>query len=449
MRLHDLKKEFKKAKKTVSDTRNFFDTGIWHVDIKKISSGRAFFVKRMRILLLAIRGFKEDRCQLRASALTFYSLLSIVPLLALFFGIAKGFGLEKLLENVLRKNFSEYEEALTLFLNFSHSLLEKTSGGLIAGTGVVLLLWSIMKLLTNIEVSFNHIWKVKKTRSIYRKFSDYISILLFALLLLVISNSIVIFVSTKFTAFLGTFGSIVFQLMRLLPFVLIWILFTTIYVLMPNTKVSFRSGFLAGLIAGTIYQIAQFAYISLQIGVARFNAIYGSFAALPLFLVWLQLSWIIVLFGTEISYAIENASSMEFNLNFRDLSASNKKLLSLLKAQVVIKNFSEGKEPLTAPQLKNTLRIPAPMLHLLLDELVESKILSESAVHEQEEPAYLPFHDINDLTVGYVISALEKRGDSLDAAYFHSKELIKLSKTLETFNDLIEKSPTNKLLKDL
>jgi hypothetical protein len=131
------------------------------------------------------------------------------------------------------------------------------------------------------------------------------------------------------------------------------------------------------------------------------------------------------------------------------LSASNKKLLSLLTAQVVIKNFSEGKEPLTAPQLKNRLRIPAPLLHLLLDELVESKILSESAVHEQEEPAYLPFHDINDLTVGYVISALEKRGDALEPPYFHSKELIKISKALETFNDVIEQSPANRLLKDL
>jgi len=122
-----------------------------------------FFIKQLRILLLAIRRFGQDQCPLQASALTFYSILSIVPLVAMAFGIAKGFGFQNLLEKQLLEKFPGQEEVMTRIFDFARSLLENTKGGMIAGIGIVFLLWTVIKLLSHIEGSLNDIWEIKHT----------------------------------------------------------------------------------------------------------------------------------------------------------------------------------------------------------------------------------------------------------------------------------------------
>src|SRR3972149_3873262 len=284
---------------------SFIKTDIWRIRLEELPRQKSFFIKQLRIFLLAFRGFTEDKCQLRASALTFYSMLSIVPVIALIFAIGKGFGLEKLLEKQLSTMLKGQQEVMQQVLTFANSLLENTSGGLIAGVGVVLLLYAVMQVLSNIENSFNDIWQIKRDRSFVRKFSDYLSIMLIAPVLIIMSGSITIFITTQITRItesielIGFFSPLIFLLLKLLPYCMIWLLFTFIYIVMPNTKVNFKSALIAGIIAGTIFQVSEWAYISFQIGVAKYNAIYGSFAAMPLFLIWLQTSWLIVLFGAE------------------------------------------------------------------------------------------------------------------------------------------------------
>jgi membrane protein len=287
----------------------FIRIDIWRIRLDDLPFGKSFLIKQLRIIILAFRGYNEDRCLLRASSLTFYTLLSIVPVAAMFFGVAKGFGFERRLEDQLFERFPGQEEVLSQVIHFSNSLLEQTRGGLIAGIGLLVLFWSVLKVLGHIEMAFNDIWEIKKQRSWGRKFSDYLSIMLISPILVLMSGSATVFITTQVAQItqkvelLGVVSPLISFFLKFTPYVLIWALFTILYIIMPNTKVHFKAGLLGGVVAGTLYQIAQGAYISFQIGAAKYNAIYGSFAALPLFLMWVQISWWIVLFGAELSFA--------------------------------------------------------------------------------------------------------------------------------------------------
>ena len=370
------------------------------------------------------------------------------------FGIAKGFGFQKLLEKQLLEKFSGQEEVMVQIVSFARSLLENTKGGMIAGIGVAVLLWSVIKLLGNIERSFNDIWEIKKPRTIGRKFSDYLSIILVSPVLVILSSSVTVFITTQVTqitekvALLGIVSPLIFFILKLLPYCLVWILFTFIYILMPNTKVNFSSGFIAGVIAGTIFQVAQGAYINFQVGVAKYNAIYGSLAALPLFLVWLQLSWLIVLFGAEISFAYQYVDTYEFEPDCRQINPIYKKLLSLQIAHLVVMTFSKGEKPLTASKISHALEIPIRLVHQILDEFVESGIFSDTDIKEYKELAYQPARDINVISIKSIIDALDQIGvDNIPVR--QTSELKVLSEVLQTFSDAIDKLPSNRLLKDI
>lgn len=433
---------------------SFIKGDIWRIRLQDLPRKKSFFIKQLRIFLLSIRGFDEDKCQLRASALTFYSLISIVPVAAMAFGIAKGFGFEKLLEKHLLEQFSGQDEVVIKIIDFAHSLLASTKGGLLAGIGVIILFWAVIKVLGNIEDSFNDIWGIKESRTLGRKFSDYLSLMLLCPILIIMASSLTVFITTQVTlitekiALLEMFSALIFFVLKLLPYCLIWVLFTFLYVFMPNTKVRFSSGLLAGIMAGTIYQVLQWAYITFQVGAAKYNAIYGSFAALPLFLLWLQLSWLIVLFGAEFAFAHQSVDTYEFEPDSLHISDHFKRILSLQVCHALVVNFAKGEKPSTAEEISHKMDIPIRLVHQIIYELKESHIITDVNIPEREELAYQPARDINSLTVKFVIEALERRGvDSIPVT--RAAQLEVLSATMESFSKMIERSPENKLLKDL
>ncbi|MFC1807117.1 YhjD/YihY/BrkB family envelope integrity protein [Candidatus Omnitrophota bacterium] len=433
---------------------DFFKTGIWRIPSRKLSPVKSFMIKQLRIVILALRGFDEDKCNLRASALTFYSLLSIVPVAAMIFGIAKGFGFERLLEKQLLEKMHGHEEIVTNVIAFSKSLLENTKGGAIAGIGIAILFWSILKVLGNIEISFNEIWGIKKPRTIGRKLSDYLSIMLLCPVLLIMSSSLTVFVTTQITlitakiSLLGAISPVIFFALKFLPYCTLWILFTFIYIFMPNTKVSFKSGLMAGILAGTIYQIVQWGYINFQLGAARYNAIYGSFAALPLFLIWVQLSWLVVLLGAEISFACQNVDTYEFEPDCLRISYSFKKLVTLGIAHSIVRSFCLKEEPLTAEDISHNMDIPIRLVRQILFELVESKVISEVRPSESKVPSYQPALDINEITIESIINAIEARGSN-NLPISETEGFKKISESLQTFSASVHKLPANLLLKDI
>ncbi|MFH1487924.1 MAG: YihY/virulence factor BrkB family protein, partial [Pseudomonadota bacterium] len=431
----------------------FVRADIWRIRTKDLPRSKSVLIRLLRVFLLTIRGVTKNRFQLRASALTFYSLLSVVPVVAMVFGIAKGFGFEKKIQTFLTERLEGQEQVVTYVVEFSKSLLEDVKGGLVAGIGIIILLYTIIKILSHIENAFNDIWGVVRARTLARKITDYLSLILISPVLLLISSAATVLISKGAAfvflklSFLGVFSSLVSSSLKFLPYCVLWVLFTFLYIFIPNTKVKFRSGLLGGIIGGTMYEIFQWVYINFQVNVAQYNAIYGSFAALPLFFIWLQLSWLIVLLGAEIAFAHQNVETYEFEQDCMTVSHGFRILLSLRIVHLLVNHFSEGKTAWTASQISHRLEIPIRLVNQLIYELTAAGILSETALEDKSTVAYQPAMDPERMTVKFVIDALEKRG-SEDIPIERSEAMDKLAETLEVFGKLIEKSPANKKLKD-
>ncbi len=444
-------------KKKLSLTQRIVEylvVGIWRVRLQDLPKKKSIFINPLRVFVLTLRKFDSDKCSLRASSLTFYALLSIVPVFAMAFGIAKGFGYENMLRDQLMARFAGQEEVFALIIGFAHTLLENTRGGMVAGIGVVVLLWTVIKVLYHIEYSFNEIWEIKSPRSLKRRLSNYISFMVVGPILLIASGSMTVFINshillvTERVALISFMGPFTFLLLKLVPYVLIWTIFTFAYIAMPNIKVNFKSALLAAVIAGTAYQLAQWGYIYFQVGIARYNAIYGSFAALPLFLIWLEISWLIVLFGAEISYAHQNADDYEFEHDCLEASPYLRKLLALQVTHYFAKNFAKGKGVLSASLIHDNLNIPYPLVHWILDNLEETKIILRAKGGYSIEPRYQIAKDINELSVNSVLDAIEKRGiNTLPIA--PASSYVTISRMLGDFKETIDKSPANRLLKDI
>jgi membrane protein len=381
-------------------------------------------------------------------------MLSVVPVVAMTLGISIMVGIEKNLVNYLNMQFAGQQEVLDWIIKFAHSFLENTKGGLIAGIGAIILLWSVMNVFANIESSFNAIWQVRKGRSWFRKFSDYISMLIIAPILLVSSSSATVFISTILkqlasdVAIIEMVSPLLFFLIKLIPYVLIWLLLTMVFMVMPNTKVNFKSAFFAGIISGTMFVFVQWIYIHFQVGVSKYNAIYGSFAALPLFLVWLQMSWLIVLFGAEVSFAVQNVEKYEFEPDTHDLSSYSWKVLILMVAHLLIKNFAKGEKAMVAEEISKKLEIPIRTIRDIIYKLVDSNIISEINTQHEKEKAYQPAQDISNLSVRYILNAIDHSGTDKILA-IASTEKDQIIKILNDFDIAIQNSNGTILLKDI
>ncbi|MDF1537081.1 MAG: YhjD/YihY/BrkB family envelope integrity protein [bacterium] len=433
---------------------NFLKTGIWRVRRKNVSSLSWFGIRILRILLLTFRGFVENRCQLRASALTFYSLLSVVPVMAMAFGVAKGFGFQRTLEREVGKVLSAHAEVASQIVTFANTLLENTKGGLVAGIGFAFLVWTVIKVLSNIEQSFNEIWGIKEPRTWVRKVSDYLSLMFILPVLFIASSAATVIVAGQIQTImakisvLGYISPLVHTLIRLLPLAVICLMFTLLYILMPNTHVRVRAALIAGVAAGSAFQLFQLLYVSFQVGVARYNAIYGSFAALPLFLFWLQASWMIVLSGAELSFATQNVDTYEFEPDANLASPAFRKLLSLRIVNLLIGHFSQGEQPMDEDAIAHNLSIPIRLLRNILFELVEAGLISPVRMASEKVHAFQPAFDPDQMSVASVLDSLELHGvDTIPV--LKSAEIEQLRQSMETMREENRRSPANVLLKDI
>ena len=432
--------------------RNFFIFDLWNFSLKKVEGRRHFFYKTMRVIYLAGRGFFQNRCALRASALTYYTLMSLVPAIAMSLAIAKGFGFEERLEYELVEHFKDQRVILDKLLRFSHNLLIKAQGGVIAAIGVLVLSWSVIKVLSHIESALNTIWGIKKSRTLRRKFGDYFAMMFLGPVIFVVSSSVTVFIVSHLRTYVEnlplheTFSSSLIFLIRPAPYCLLWILFTAIYLFMPNTKVRLKSAFLGGIIGGSLYQIIQITYLSLQFVITRFSAIYGSFAALPLFLVWVQLSWFILFLGAEVSFAFQEEEKFEFESNCLNASYRFKLSLALWMMHQSIRVFLQKKGPLIKEDFRMNMEIPHTLMEQVIEDLIQSGLLIE--IQKKNKFYYQPAVSVDSLRIQDVVEALERSG-SEDFSIINSEVLNEICKSLKSFHETIRQTEANRLLRDI
>ena len=433
---------------------NFITVDIWRIPSASLSATKSFFLNQTRVIILSLRGFSESKCSFRASALTFFTLLSIVPIIAIVFAIARGFGYQMVVQNYVVDKLQNHPDIAQNIINFANSYLETIKGGAIAFVGIITLLWLTIKLLSNVEISFNDIWGIKKHRGFATRVSNYITVILVCPVLVIASSSLTVFINAKIqalsenVALVQTISPFIFFIVRLSPYCLVWLLFVFIYFAIPNTKVNFKSALCGGLIAGTIYQVTQFIYIRFQVGVSNFNAIYGSFAALPLFLVWIQVSWLIVLLGAEISFAHQNVHTYEFEPDCLSISNSFKMLLALGIIRLLVKNFQKHEPPWPAEHIADYLGIPIRLTRQILQDLTEAGLISLCSLDGEEKNGYQPAQDPDILTIGYVIDTLNQYGNN-HIHIIKFNELQNISAHLEILGETVKYSPANVLLKNI
>jgi membrane protein len=438
----------------ILDQLKRLNDAIWNTPLSELSRRKSYIFKQLRIIVLAVRGFLNDKVQLRASALTFYSLLSVIPVAAIVFAIAKGFGLDQTLQDLIIKKSGSEQEVLSWLLQKARIAIEKTRGDYIAGIGMIILFWSVMSLLNHIESSFNHIWQISSSRPWYRKFTDYLTIMLIAPVFIILSSGITGFQVTTLPDFMNNapildfFKPVISFLVKFAPYFLSWVALTVLYIIMPNAKVKFMPALISGLIAGTILQGIQWLYIDLQFGISKLNAIYGSFAAVPLFIIWLQTSWTVVLLGAEISFANQNLSRYEMESEALNISTYQKRALVLMIMHMIIRNFMLGEKPISAEYIAVNLKIPVRLSRDILQDLSSANLVSIIHENEEKERLYQPALDVNRLTVSYVFSRLDKKGVE-QIMVIRNKDYEKIISMLEKFDKLIAKSDANILIKDL
>lgn len=392
---------------------HFFKTGIWQITRGDVSPLRYLMVNVMKKILLAVRFFTAKRVLTKASALTYSTLLAIVPILAVVFAIARGFGYSKYIEVWFRDALSSQPQTADIIIGFVNSYLVHTKSGIFLGIGLLFMLYTVLMLVSNIEEAFNEVWQVKKSRSVFRTFTDYLAMFFVFPILIVISSGISIFLATvadSMPDFL-MLGSAVRTLIDLTPYVLMSLMFIALYIFMPNTKVKLSSVIVPGILAGIAMQGLQFVYIHSQIFLSSYNAIYGSFAALPLFMLWMQISWTICLFGAELCYTNQNLDYYDYDANAGEISHRYRLMLCALLMSRICKRFAEGRKPYSVLELRKETNIPIRFVNDLLYELIDANLLIEVTSDEKgEESRLMPSEDLSNLTLGTMIDRLEARG---------------------------------------
>jgi membrane protein len=363
--------------------------------------------------MLAVRFFTAKRVLTKASALTYSTLLAIVPILAVVFAIARGFGYNKYIEMWFRDAFSSQPQAAEVIIGFVNSYLVHTKSGVFLGIGLLFMLYTVLMLVSNIEEAFNEIWQVKTSRSVFRTFTDYLAMFFVAPILIVLSSGMSIFLATvadQMPDFM-MLGSAVRLLLDLSPYVLMSLTFIALYIFMPNTRVKPMSALVPGICAGIAMQGLQFVYIHSQIFLSSYNAIYGSFAALPLFMLWLQISWTICLFGAELCYTNQNLDYYDYDTNAGEISHRYRILLCALLASRICRRFADGGKPYTALELRELTTIPIRIVNELLFQMIDAGLLIEITNDEKSETSrFMPAEDIRNMTLGSMIDRLESHG---------------------------------------
>lgn len=347
-------------------------------------------------MLLTLRFFTKKRVVSHASALTYSTLLAIVPILAVIFAIARGFGYNKYIELWFRDSLASQPQVADVIVGFVNSYLVHTKSGIFLGVGLIIMLYTVLLLVSNIELTFNEIWQVKKSRSFFRTFTDYLAMLLCLPIILVVMSGITLW-----------FGGVA----PIVPYILLCALFTAVYVIVPNTHVRIASAIVPGIITGCAIQVLQMAYVHSQLWVSSYNAIYGSFAALPLFMLWLQISWTIILFGATLCYSNQNLSYYDLDTTTEDISHRYVLLLSTILAATICRRFELGQKALTATELRDATGIPIRIVSDLLYRMIECGVLIEVTNDEKGTPAtFLPAESIENLSVGTLVNRLESNG---------------------------------------
>lgn len=404
----------KKLTDAIKQFFTFIRFDIWRITSGELPKSRYILYNIIKTIYLSIKGYTNDRLGVRAAALTYSISFAIVPLIALISAVAKGFGIENTIETTLQDTFVAQADMIPTVMEFVRKYLDTMSGGVFIGIGLIILIFSVFNLFSQIEMVLNNIWQVHKSRSILKQFTIYFSGVLIFPILTAVSAGLSIYINNilKDTFLFEIFSPFTKFLVSIVPYITSGLVFTLIYQIVPNTKVRFLNALIAGMIAGVLFQLFQSLYVSGQINLTRYNAIYGGFAAIPLLLLWLNISCLIFLIGAEISYTSQNLRNFDYVLDSENISNRYKNYLTYFVTYVIVKRFENNESFYTVEDIVEEYKMPIRIVNQIINTLKKAEIISEVTTPDNKN-VYLPAVDINQLTLKLMETRIDMRGSEL------------------------------------
>ncbi len=406
-------------------------------------------VRLIKTANLAVSSFMDRGLQIRSMSLTYNTVLALVPLVALLVAIGRGFGLQNTLMEELYYFFPSQHKVISTALTFVDSYLTNATQGVFVGVGILFLLWTVVSLMSSIEDAFNSIWDVKHDRSFFQKITDYIAICLIVPILMICSSGLSIFMTTvvQDNISLPFLTPVINHILELSPLVLSWLAFSVSYAMIPNTKVNFKYAMIAGAVSAIAFQILQLLFVNGQIYVSKYNAIYGSFAFLPLLLIWLQLSWLLLLSGCVLTYALQNVYTFNFMGDSDDMSLDTRLTMAVIVMSVVIKRFLLRKKPLSASEISGAYNLPIRVVTRIVEHLIKAKLLYYISLKDNSF-ALTPAIEPTELNVSEFFAAYNNVDTGIKVPYFN-QVYSDLIKQLDDANEEASVIYQKILLKDL
>lgn len=392
----------------------YWTDGIWR-DTRQV-----WWVKVLKTVNISVKSFTNNDLQTQACAMTYRTALAIIPTLALLFAIGRGFGLQSVLTGELYSFFPGQKEVIDKSMDFVDGYLSQSTGeGAFVGIGLVFLLWTLISLIGSVESTFNLVWGVSQGRSIWRKITDYTAMLLILPVLLICASGLAIFVSSTlqrifhfpFMTPLIKFG------LEAASWVLTWLFFAAAYKLIPNTKVKITNALIAGVLAGTAFRVLQWLFVSGQLYVTRYNAIYGSFAFLPLLLLWIQLTWMVTISGALVCYSSQNIFLYALSSQVNNISPLYRYKVTIAVLATIVRRFDAPPDggdakPFTQFELGTHTGIPIRLVSHSLQKLMAAGLVNRVALDTgSQEYRYQPAIDPQAMTLGMVRRRLQTLGD--------------------------------------
>lgn len=382
-------------------------SGVWQ------DSRGKFSVRLIKTINLAIRSFMDRGLQLRSMALTYSTVLAIVPAFALIIAIGRGFGYQKVMESAIYSYFPSQTKAVATALSFVDSYLSNSSQGLFVGAGALFLLWTVISLLSSIEQAFNSIWDIRQNRTLYQKVTAYIAICLIVPILMVCSSGVSIFMATTIQdkLHLEFLSPVINIILEIMPLIFAWLAFTLSYTLIPNTQVNFKYAAIAGAVGAISFQVLQMLFVNGQIYVAKYNAIYGSFSFLPLLLIWLQLSWLILLSGCILTYSLQNVFTFNFLGDISTISNDYQRKLALILMAIISDCKKADMTPPTRHIISTRYGLPIRLVNRLCDIFHDAGLVY-FVMLPKDHIGIAPTIDGANLTIGEFFEKIDNVGPS-------------------------------------
>lgn len=400
-------------KQRLQHFKEFIQYDLWRQSHMNIHTPRKrLWYRILQTIILVARGFKDQVLVVRANSLSFSLLFAFIPMMALIYAIARGFGFEEVMQETLSGSFLAEANIAPVLIEWIERYLETARGGFFLGIGLIVLFWAVYAFFNMLENSFNSIWNVKQSRSLGRRLTNYVMILLLVPILVVVTSGISIFLNSAevLSSVLEAIEPVRKFMLRFIPFVATTAVFTWIFVAIPNTKVKFSSAFIPGIIMGLLYQVVQSLSMYLVVLFTRMSLVYGAFSIIPLILIWLNITCWLLLIGAELAFAIQNNDLFAYENDLKKMSRRYKDYVMLYILAMIIRRFEAGEAPQTAQEMATVNQLPIRLVQQLLSRMEETNIIRRVYIEQEEDQAFVPALDTKTITVEMVIGRISAQG---------------------------------------